>query len=178
VACRRRVCAGWGSCSALLAALTSVAHAAQQATQPSAMQSACASNPWIDVRCYGAAGNDRNDDSAALADALRAALAGDQPLLLPHGAYKLTRRLVIDYAERANTGFRLMSMGAILDGRNIAGGPVLEVICSGGTSVAPKGCFYFREEGTLFVYADTTLMPPSSADATSPTRRMRSRSTI
>jgi hypothetical protein len=116
---------------------------------------ACAGNPWIDVRCYGAAGNDSTDDTAAIADAMRAALAGDLPLFLSPGTYKLTRPLVIDYAARASTGFRLISFGAILDGRSIAHGPVLEVACSGGTRAAPKGCFYFKEEGTLFVDADT-----------------------
>jgi hypothetical protein len=121
----------------------------------SAKAPACAGNPWIDVRCYGAFGNDRTDDSAAIADAVRVALAGDLPLFLPHGTYKLTRPLVIDYAARASTGFRLISFGAVLDGRSIAHGPVLEVACSGGTRAAPKGCFYFKEEGTLFVDADT-----------------------
>ncbi len=116
---------------------------------------ACAGNPWIDVRCYGAAGNDSADDSAAIADAARAALAGGLPLFLSPGTYKLTHPLVIDYAARADTGFRLISIGAILDGRSIAHGPVLQVACSGGTPTAPKGCFYFKEEGTLFVYADT-----------------------
>lgn len=116
---------------------------------------ACAGNPWIDVRCHGAAGNDSTDDTAAIADAMRAALAGDLPLFLSPGTYKLTRSLVIDYAARASTGFRLISFGAILDGRSIAHGPVLEVACSGGTRAAPKGCFYFKEEGTLFVDADT-----------------------
>jgi hypothetical protein len=121
----------------------------------SAKAPACAGNPWIDVRCYGAAGNDSADDSAAIADAVHAALAGDLPLFLSPGTYKLTRPLVIDYAARADTGFRLISIGATLDGRSVAHGPVLQVACSGGTPTAPKGCFYFKEDGTLFVYADT-----------------------
>jgi hypothetical protein len=150
-----------------LTALVSAAQAAQPTQKP---PPACAGKPWIDVRCYGAAGNDSTDDSAAVAAALRAALAGDLPLLLSHGMYKLTRRLVIDYPARANTGFRLMSIGAILDGRSIAHGPVLTVTCSGGTPTAPKGCFYFKEEGSLFVYADTdayavVIGRPDFADA-------------
>jgi Pectate lyase superfamily protein len=138
-----------------LAVLAAAADATDRPTEPPALQSACASNPWLDVRCFGAVGNDSNDDTAALADALRAAIADDQPLFLPHGTYKLTRPLVIDYAARANTGFRLISMGAILDGRSIVGEPVLQVVCSGGSPTAPRGCFYFKEEGSLFVYADT-----------------------
>ena len=115
----------------------------------------CAANPWIDARCYGAAGDGRRDDSPALRAALEAALAGDRPLFLPSGTYRLSRPLVIDYAARAETGFRLISLGAVLDGRGIAGGPVLAVWCSGGTPAAPRGCFYFKEEGTLFVNADS-----------------------
>jgi hypothetical protein len=146
------------SCSALflLGALALPAAAAAAGRQtPPALQSACASNPWIDVRCFGAAGNDENDDSQAIARALRAAIDSGAPLFLPGGTYRLTQPLVIDYAARATTGFLLMSMGAILDGRGITGAPVLQVMCSGGTPAAPKGCFYFKEEGTLLVDADT-----------------------
>ncbi len=118
--------------------------------------SACtAATTWIDVRCYGATGNGSADDTAAIERALAAALAADQPLLLPHGTFKLTRPLVIDYRTRSDTGFRLISMGAILDGRTISSQPVLEIVCSGGTPISPKGCFYFNEQGTLFVNAHT-----------------------
>jgi hypothetical protein len=146
-----------------LLALLPAAHAVEP-------RPACAGNPWVDVRCYGAAGNDSTDDTAAIAGALRAALADDLPLFLPHGTYKLTHRLVIDYATRADTGFRLISMGAVLDGRSIAHGAVLAVTCSSGTPAAPKGCFYFKEEGTLFVYADSddyavVIGRPDFADA-------------
>ncbi len=115
----------------------------------------CIGGPWIDARCYGALGNGKSDDTAALEDAVHAAIATDTPLMLPHGTYRLTRPLVIDYQKVADTGFRLISMGAILDGRRITTGPALRIVCSGGTPAAPKGCFYFKEEGTLFVNADT-----------------------
>jgi Pectate lyase superfamily protein len=117
--------------------------------------SLCTANPWVDVRCYGAAGNGVTDDSAALDRALAAALASDQPLFLPHGTFRITRTFVIDYKMRADTGFRLISMGAIFDGKSISTMPVLEILCSGGNPNAPKGCFYFNEQGTLFVNADT-----------------------
>jgi polygalacturonase len=116
-----------------------------------ANSSACTATSWIDVRCYGATGNGSTDDTAAINRALSAALATDQPLFLPHGTFKLTRPLVIDYRTRSDTGFRVMSMGAILDGKTIAAQPVLEILCSGGTPISPKGCFYFNEQGTLFV---------------------------
>jgi hypothetical protein len=150
---------GSRSCCAsyFLLALTALMPAARAADRADKAPPPCAGNLnlWIDVRCYGAAGNDYTDDTAALANAVRDALAGDLPLLLPHGTYKLSRPLVIDYAKRAGNGFRLISIGAALDGRSIADRPVLEVVCSGGTPAAPVGCFYFKEEGTLFVDADT-----------------------
>ena len=57
-----------------------------QSTTASA--SACTATSWIDVRCYGAAGNGSTDDTAAISRALSAALATDQPLFLPHGTYQ------------------------------------------------------------------------------------------
>ena len=122
---------------------------------PIANVAACADDSWIDVRCHGAVGNGGSDDTAAFAKAVRAAVASDLPLYLPHGRYRLSRTLVIDYAQHSDTGFRLISMGAIIDGTAIHSGPVLDIRCSGGTRAAPKGCFYFKEEGTLFVNADT-----------------------
>lgn len=139
----------------LMPALMALAAGEGRSHAPAAMQSACSSNPWIDVRCYGATGNGNSDDTAAIAAATHAAISSARPLLLAPGTYKITRPLLIDYQAQARTGFRLISMGAILDGRSIAVLPVLEVVCSGGTPTAPRGCFYFKEEGTLFIYADT-----------------------
>ncbi|HEY1261044.1 MAG TPA: glycosyl hydrolase family 28-related protein [Stellaceae bacterium] len=118
-------------------------------------QADCTGGPWVNARCYGALGNGKSDDTTALENAVHAAIAADAPLMLPHGTYRLSRPLVVDYRKVADTGFRLISMGAILDGRRITTGPVLRIVCSGGTPAAPKGCFYFKEEGTLFVNADT-----------------------
>lgn len=56
---------------------------------------ACAADPWIDVRCYGATGNGSTDDTGAVNRALAAAMAADEPLFLPHGTFRLTRTLVI-----------------------------------------------------------------------------------
>lgn len=129
---------------------------APAATTPHPMPApACPAASWIDVRCYGATGNDITDDTAAVDRALAAALAEDEPLFFPHGRFRITRTLAIDYAKRSDTGFRLISMGAVIDGKSIAGQPVLEILCSGGTPRSPKGCFYFNEQGTLFVNANT-----------------------
>lgn len=133
-------------------------------------QPACPASSWIDVRCYGAAGNGVSDDWAALNQALAAALAADEPLFLPHGTFRVSRPLVIDYKTRADTGFRVISMGAIIDGKAISAQPVLEILCSGGTPAAPKGCFYFNEQGTLFVNARSNayavvIGEPNFADA-------------
>jgi hypothetical protein len=115
----------------------------------------CSGRPWIDVRCNGAVGDDSHDDTSAIQTTIAAAIAHDWPVHIPAGTYKVTSALAIDYASEATSGFRLISEGATIDGRTIAAGPVLQVECSGGTTGSPTGCFYFREEGTLFVNANT-----------------------
>jgi len=95
----------------------------------------------VDASCY-------NGDPQA---AVRDALASDRPLFLPRGSYPISRTLVIDYVAHAGTGFLLISDGATIDGTGIAKAPVLAVKCSGGTTAAPKSCFYFHQQGTLFV---------------------------
>lgn len=99
----------------------------------------------VDARCYN------GDLQSALSDAL----GSDRPLLLPRGTYAISQPLIIDYAAHADTGFMIISRGAIIDGTAIHSGPVLEIICSGGSTANPKGCFYFHQEGTLFVNANT-----------------------
>jgi hypothetical protein len=119
----------------------------------------CSGRPWIDVRCPsmagGAAGDGIHDDTAAIQATIDAAVTNDWPIHLSAGTYKVPSSLTIDYAGQASRGVRLISEGATLDGRSIAVGPVLRVQCSGGTPEAPAGCFYFKQEGVLFVLADT-----------------------
>jgi hypothetical protein len=115
----------------------------------------CSGRPWIDVRCNGAVGDDAHDDTAAIQTTIAAAVANGWPVHLSAGTYKVTSALTIDYAGRASSGFRLISEGATIDGRTIVGGPVVKVECSGGTPASPANCFYFKEEGALFVNADT-----------------------
>lgn len=115
----------------------------------------CSGQPWIDVRCNGAAGDDSHDDTSAIETTIATAIGNNWPVHIPAGTYKVTSGLVIDYAGQAGNGFRLISEGATIDGTTIASGPVLQVECSGGTSGSPTGCFYFKEDGALFVRANT-----------------------
>jgi hypothetical protein len=116
---------------------------------------ACSGQPWIDVRCNGAVGDDSHDDTSAIQTTIDTAIANNWPVHIPAGTYKVTNALVIDYAGQAANGFRLISEGAAIDGTTVASGPVLRVECSGGTTGSPANCFYFREEGALFVRAST-----------------------
>jgi len=133
---------------------------------------ACSGRPWYDVKCAGAKGDDTTDDTAALQAAINTAVTNGWPLHLPAGTYKVTSQLTLDYAGQARNGFTLISEGATLDGRTIAGGPVLQVICSGGTVSNPATCFYFRQRGTLFITANeggvtlTTLSAAAASGAT------------
>jgi hypothetical protein len=67
-----------------------------------------------------------------------AAVALDLPLVLPRGDY--SGPLVIDYTQRAATGFELISHRATIHGK-------LLIRCQ-------RDCFYFHQEGTLFVSGD------------------------
>jgi hypothetical protein len=79
--------------------------------------------------------------------AVDAALSTDRPLVLPRGTYRITTPLVIDYSHHAGTGFELIARGAAIDGTGVRG-PAVIVECT-------ADCFYFHQEGTLFVNADT-----------------------
>ena len=96
----------------------------------------------IDASCY-----------ANLQDATMAAIAANEPLWLPAGTYRLERELVIDYAPLADTGFRIISDGAVIDA-TATRQRAMTITCSGGTPDNPKGCFYFHIQGTLFVNAN------------------------
>src|SRR5438552_8013569 len=115
----------------------------------------CSGHPWLDVRCNGAIGDGAHDDTAAIQTAINTAIASNWPVHIPSGTYKITSRITIDYAGQSGKGFRLISHGATLDGHTISSGDVLRVECSGGTPASPANCFYFRQEGTLFVNAGT-----------------------
>jgi hypothetical protein len=78
----------------------------------------------VDATCY-----------ATIQQAADAAIALDRPLLLPRGSYQ--GPLTIDYTSQADTGFELISHGA-----TVYGG--LTIQCTGS-------CFYFHQEGTIFI---------------------------
>jgi hypothetical protein len=115
----------------------------------------CSGRPWIDVRCNGALGDDSHDDTMAINTTIAAAITNNWPVHFSAGTYKVTATISIDYAGEASKGFRLISEAATIDGRAIAAGPVLQIECSGGSPGSPTGCFYFKEEGSLFVNAST-----------------------
>jgi len=123
----------------------------------------CSGHPWIDVKCPsmagGAVGDGNHDDTSAINTTISTAVTNNWPVHIPAGTYKVTSPLTIDYAGQASHGFRLISEGATIDGRTIGAGPVLQVLCSGGTTGSPTGCFYFREEGTLSILGNAASYP-------------------
>src|SRR5499427_4140432 len=116
----------------------------------------CSGRPWIDVRCNGATADGSHDDAAAINITVATAITNNWPVHFPAGTYKVGSPITIDYAGQAAKGFRLISEGAVIDGRTISSGPVLQIQCGGGSIGSPSGCFYFKEEGTLFVNGNTS----------------------
>jgi hypothetical protein len=115
----------------------------------------CSGRPWVDVRCNGAIGDGSHDDTTAINTTISTAITNNWPVHISAGTYKVTSPISIDYAGQATKGFRLISEAATLDGRAVVSGPVLQIQCGGGSSASPTGCFYFKEEGSLFVNAST-----------------------
>ncbi len=132
----------------------------------------CQGRPWIDVICYGADPTDSTDSTRPIQTAINDAVTNNVPVHFPAGTYKVSSQITVDYAGTSGTGFRLISGGATLDGNSIASGPVLQVQCSGGTGSSPATCFYFHQEGTLFVQGTsnevniTTLSSSAATGAT------------
>jgi hypothetical protein len=104
----------------------------------------CSGRPWIDVRCTGAIGDGDHDDTAAVNGTIAEAIKHGWPVHFPAGTYKVTSPIEIDYAGQASKGLRLISEGAVIDGRSIASGPVLQIQCGGGTIASPTGFFLFQ----------------------------------
>ena len=131
------------------------------------------------MRCNGAAGDDGHDDTSAINARSSAAITNNWPVHIPAGTYKVTSPITIDYAGQAAKGFRLISEGAVIDGRAIASGPVLQIQCGGGTLGQPDRMLLLQGRGTLFVNANTPdLCGGDSARPIFPMRTTRSRSTI
>jgi hypothetical protein len=115
----------------------------------------CSGEPWIDVRCNGATGDDVHDDTSAIQTTIDTAVTNGWPVFIPAGTYKVSAELVLDYAGQAHNGFVVRSENATIDGTSVASGPVLQVECSGGTPTSPTTCFYFALEGRLQILANT-----------------------
>ena len=108
---------------------------------------ALASTPALAAECAAGADEANAKCYPTLQAAVNSALSTDRPLILPRGSYRITAPLVIDYSRHAGTGFELISRGATIDGTAVRG-PALVIECA-------ADCFYFHQEGTLFVNADT-----------------------
>jgi hypothetical protein len=124
----------------LAAALAAALLAAFAAPAVAADCSAAADE--VNARCY-----------PSLQAAADAAIASDRPLVLPRGTYQ--GPLTIDYSAHAGTGFELISRGA-----TISGGLIVQ---------CRSDCFYFHQEGTLFVSGQSsgalfTLGKPDFSD--------------
>ena len=52
----------------------------------------CSGQPWIDVRCNGATGDDSHDDAAAISTTIAAAITNNWPMHFPAGTYKVPLR--------------------------------------------------------------------------------------
>jgi len=117
----------------------------------------CSGYPWIDIKCYGAVGDDTNDDTTAINDAFSDALTiySGTPIHFPHGTYKISAKLTWDYAEVSGVGLQVISDDAVIDGLSIPSGNVLQINCSGGTPETPARCLYLSIKGTLQVWGNT-----------------------
>ncbi len=115
----------------------------------------CSGRPWIDVRCNGALGDDSNDDTAAINATVVAAITGNFPVHFPIGTYKVTSKLTWDYQGIAANGLQIISRGAVIDGRTISSGNVLQMQCSGGTAGSPITCNNLLIEGDFYVQGNT-----------------------
>ncbi|MDE2228394.1 MAG: hypothetical protein KGL11_05055 [Alphaproteobacteria bacterium] len=81
---------------------------------------------------YGARGDGRADDTAALQKALdHAFVEGGALLVIPPGTYRVTRTLRVEFAHGANLGRQsgIVGHGARLDSEIADGGNVLEILC-------------------------------------------------
>ncbi len=115
----------------------------------------CSGRPWVDVRCNGAIGDGSHDDTAAINTTVAAAITGNFPVHFPAGIYRVTSKLTWDYQGIAGNGLEVISRGAIIDGRTIAAGNVLQIQCSGGTTGAPATCNHLLIENDLYILGNT-----------------------
>lgn len=95
-----------------------VATAGSAAAQPSRPSIGEPTQPMLTPQQFGAVGDGRDDDSAAIERALSAALDSGKPLVVPPGIYRITRPLVarppraLVHAPRFSVGPRIIGAGA------------------------------------------------------------------
>ena len=100
-------------------------------------------------------GDGDHDDASAISATISAAITNGWPVPFPTGASKVASKIVLDYAGQASKGLRLISEGAVIDGETISSGPVLQNRMRRRLDTSPTGCFYFKQEGTLFINGNT-----------------------
>ncbi len=101
----------------------------------------CSGFPWIDAECFGAVGDDKHDDTAAIdaAFAWVGTVAGNcSPIHFQRRAYKVTADVIVDIGDWAanckSDGLKiLVEGGADFDGNSITSTPTFEIRCTGNT---------------------------------------------
>lgn len=100
------------------AGTTLVANAGSAAAQQPQTAGAAPAQSFLTPHQFGAVGDGRVDDSAAIERALSVTLDTGQPLVVPPGIYRVTRSLVVRpprallHAPRFSTGPRIIGSGA------------------------------------------------------------------
>jgi hypothetical protein len=109
------------------------------------------SGPWVDVKCYGALGNDTQDDTSAITSAIADALSNGLPLRISPGTYKVTSALTINTVGFGAAGFRIEADNATIDATGVASGPALLIEHTGGSPGSPAVDTGFTLSGALAV---------------------------
>eukprot|EP01052_Picozoa_sp_SAG31_P044795 SAG31_NODE_7940_length_1559_cov_2.336301_2_plen_207_part_00 len=109
--------AGGGSVDAAVGAAASVARRGRDAPQPRAQLQPLQDAAWLNAKDFGAKGDGRADDSAALQTAIDASLAQQQLLLVPSGIYVVLRQLNVSRGNCTNANLGC-EMGLIMRGES------------------------------------------------------------
>lgn len=110
-------------------------------------------SPWVDVRAYGAVGDNTTDDTAAIQAAIDNATTGTyyKPIYFPEGSYKVTSTLTV--TNKVGVEFRGAGYKAsIIKGVDISG-PVLNI---GGSRITMSDMQIYADNCTSAVWAYRT----------------------
>ena len=101
------------------------------------------SNPWFDVECFGAKGDDATDDTVAITQAFQFVMYNFQPapVHFNNKVYKVTSDIIVDLGGNTQNlcsdGLKILTEGgADIDGSSITSTPTLELRATG----ASLGC--------------------------------------